>query len=128
MDLLGKSQDLPPQRKRVDGATVYKRFSKAIQDNGGDAIAHRDSVIAETEEMFGCGVRELYQATGAKRGKRETLPQAVQEAYIVNESISANELERSVGGLSGETQDEVNGQIVNIVRETSKKSRPWLPW
>lgn len=33
---------------------------------------------------------------------------------MVNESLAANELERSVRGLSGETQEEVNNQITGI--------------
>lgn len=55
-----------------------------------------------------------YEGTGSKRHRRDTLPQPDQEAYMVNESLAANELERSVRGLSGETQEEVNNQITGI--------------
>jgi hypothetical protein len=126
LDLLEQSQPLAPQPERVDGAIVYKRFTKAIQENGGNAVAHRNAVIAETEELFGCSVRELYQATGGKRGRRDTLPQPAQEAYMVNESLAANELERHLGSLTGETQDELNDQIAGIVR--GQQTRKWLPW
>ncbi|MEO0759711.1 MAG: hypothetical protein AAFY78_22880 [Cyanobacteria bacterium J06648_16] len=126
--MLNQSQELAPPRKRVDGATVFKRFTKAIKDNGGDEEAYQQAVVVETQELFGCNLDTLYRETGGKRRRRDTLPQPAQEAYMVNESLTANELERSVGGLSGETQQEVNGQIVGIVREQSKKTKRWLPW
>lgn len=128
LDLIGQSQELAPQRQRVDGATVFKRFTQSIKDNGGDREAYSKSIVAETKELFGCEVNELYEGTGARQGRRETLPQPAQEAYMVNESLSANELECSVGSLSGETQEEVNDQITGIVREQSKQTRKWLPW
>lgn len=129
MDLLGQpSQELVPQRQRVDGAIVFKRFTGAIQRNGGDQDAYRDSVMAETEELFDCSVQELYRATGAKRNRRDTLPQPAQEAYMVNESLSANELERQEGSIGGETQEEVNDKITGVVRDQSKQTRKWLPW
>ena len=65
---------------------------------------------------------------GSKRGRRDTLPQPAQEAYMVNESLSANELERYIGTIGGESQDEVNAQIVGRVRQQSKQTRKWLPW
>ena len=128
LDLSGNSQQLTSRRKRVDGAIVNRRFNKAISDNGGDEEAHRQSAIAETDELFGCSVRELYQATGGKRGDRSTLPQPAQEAYMVNESLTAHELERMVGTIGGEDQDEVNGRIVGMVRQEAKKTRFRLPW
>ena len=128
LDLLGRSQELAPQRKRVDGAVVFKRFSEAIDDNGGDKDAYRDAVEAETYELFDCTVRELYQGTGGKRNRRDTLPQPAQEAYMVNESLSANQLECQVGSLGGESQEEVNDQITGIVRQQAQQTRKWLPW
>ena len=73
-------------------------------------------------------MRELYQSTGGKRNRRDTLPQPAQEAYMVNESLSANELERMHGTIGGESQEEVNAQIVGLVRQQSKRTRKWLPW
>ncbi|NEP61211.1 MAG: hypothetical protein F6K31_30245 [Symploca sp. SIO2G7] len=128
MDLIGNSQELVPPRKRVDGAIVFRRFTQTIKDNGGDDEAYQLSIQAETEELFGCSVRELYEGTGAKRHRRDTLPQPAQEAYMVNESLSANELERLIGTIGGESQEEVNAQIVGKVRQQSKQTRKWLPW
>lgn len=128
MDLLGQSQELTPQRKRVDGATVFKRFTKAVKDNGGDDFAYRQSIITETQELFDCDVDQLYRETGGRRNRRETLPQPVQEAYMVNESLAANELDRQRGTIGGDSQEEVNGQIVESVRQTSRRTRGWLPW
>lgn len=41
---------------------------------GGDEDAYPDAISAETTELFDCDVEELYQQTGEKRGRRETLP------------------------------------------------------
>ena len=124
----GDSQDLTPKRKRVDGAIVNRRFNKAIKDNGGDGDVYSDAVITETEELFGCTLGELYQKTGGKRRDRSTLPQPAQEAYMVNESITANELERYIGTIGGEDQAEVNERIIGVVRQQSQQTRKWLPW
>jgi hypothetical protein len=128
LDLSEHSQKLAPQRERVDSAIVFKRFTKAIQDNGGDNKAYQESIVAETQELFGCTVRELYRGTGAKLNYRNTLPQPVQEAYMVNESLSANALEVQIGTLGGESQEEVNEKIVNTVRHQAIQVRQWLPW
>jgi hypothetical protein len=128
LDLLGQSQELAPQRKRTDGVTVFKRFTGSIQRNGGDQRAYRNAILAETRELFDCDVDELYRATGGKPNRRDTLPEAAQEAYMVNESLSANELDRQEGTLGGESQREVNEKIVGVVRQQSKRTRQWLPW
>ena len=128
LDLIGDSQQLVPQRKRVDGAIVNKRFNKSIKDNGGEGRVYEETAVAETQELFDCTVNELYKETGAKKRQRNTLPQAAQEAFMVNESLAANELDRQVGSIGGDTQDEVNDKIVESVRQTSKRTRKWLPW
>ena len=119
---------MSPQRKRVDGATVNRRFTKTIKDNGGGPQSYKKAIRAETKELFGCTVRELYEQTGGKFRDRSTLPQPAQEAYMVNESLSANELERMHGTIGGESQDEVDERIIGVVREQSKQTRKWLPW
>ena len=128
MDLIGDSQQLTPKRRRVDGATVNRRFNKAIKDNGGGSLCYRDAVVAETRELFDCKVEELYRETGGKPRDRSTLPQPAQEAYMVNESLAANELERQIGTIGGESQKEVDDKIVASVRQTSKHTRSLLSW
>ena len=119
---------MSPLRKRVDGATVNRRFTKTIKDNGGGPQSYKKAIRAETKELFGCTVRELYEQTGGKFRDRSTLPQPAQEAYMVNESLAANELERHIGTIGGETQEEVDEQIIGVVRDQSKRTRKWLPW
>ena len=128
LELSGNSQELTPKRKRVDGAIVNRRFNKAIKDNGGAGDVYRDSAIAQTQELFDCDVDELYRETRGKRNDRSTLPQPAQEAYMVNESLTANELERMIGTIGGEDQEEVNDRIVGLTREQAKQTRKWLPW
>ncbi|MEM9485299.1 MAG: hypothetical protein AAGA83_16630 [Cyanobacteria bacterium P01_F01_bin.116] len=106
----------------------FRRFTDTIQANGGDRRCYAKAVTTETEELFDCTVRELYQATGGKINRRDTLPHEAQQAYMVNESLSAYELERMEGTIGGEDQDEVNDRINAVVREQSKQTRKWLPW
>ncbi|MEO0374166.1 MAG: hypothetical protein AAF329_05950 [Cyanobacteria bacterium P01_A01_bin.17] len=122
--MLGQSQELAPQRERVDGAKVFKRFTRSIKQNGGDQVAYREAIVAETQELFGCEVEAIYRATGGTPNKRHTLPQPVQEAYMVNESLSANELDRQEGTIGGETQEEVNQKITSVVGVIEAKLSP----
>ena len=126
MDLLGDSQQLPPQRQRVDGAIVFRRFTSSIQASGGDQTCYRDSVVAETEELFDCSVTELYESTGGKINNRRTLPQYAQEAYMANESFAAHRLNAT--DFEPGDQDDINQQIVDVVRNQSRQTRRWLPW
>ena len=107
---------------------MFRKFTDSIKANGGDADAIIDSITVETEELFGCSVRELYQATGGKKNDRSTLPEIVQRSYIANEALSSFELERMEGTIGGDDQDEVNDRINAVVKERSKKTRKWLPW
>lgn len=128
MDLLNQAQELPPQRKRVDGATVNRRFNKAIKDSGGSETVYGRAVQAETRELFDCDVRQLYQETGGKRGNRSTLPIEAQEAYIVNETLSAHRLNESRDNDFSNTQEETDARIVETVGHTAHNVRKWLPW
>ena len=107
---------------------MFRRFTDTIKANGGDDEAYMQAVVTETNELFGCTVAELYKGTGSKPNRRETLPHEAQQAYMVNETLSAYELERMEGTIGGEDQDEVNDRINAVVREQSKQTRKWLPW
>ena len=128
LDLSGNSQALTPKRHRVDGSIVNRRFNRAIKDNGGAGDVYRDSAISQTQELFDCDVDELYRETGGKRNDRSSLPQPAQEAYMVNESLTATELERMIGTIGGEDQEEVNDAIVGLVRQEAQRTRWRLPW
>lgn len=99
-----------------------------MKANGGDAECYRQAVITETSELFDCTVRQLYQGTDGKRFRRETLPLEVQQAYILNETLAAYELESMEGTIGGDDQEEVNDKINALVKDRSKKTRKWLPW
>lgn len=121
---LGGSSDLLPTDERVDGATVRKRFTKAIQDNGGSKKAQQMATEAESQALFDCTTAELYKRTGGNRRKgRRTLPPAIQEGYLVNESICANHLEGRVGSIGGDTQGEVDGAIASEVDAKTRENR-----
>lgn len=115
-------------RSRETGSTVFRTFTKAIDANGGDRDAIRQSIAVETQELFDCDVQDLYRETGAKPNDRSTLPAIVQRSYIANEALSAFELERMEGTIGGESQIEANAQIVGRVRDVSQQTRKWLPW
>lgn len=126
LDLLREGQIA--NRERSTGVTVFRKFTDSVKANGGDADAIIDSITTETQELFGCDVRDLYEATGAQRNDRSTLPEIVQRSYIANESLSSFELERMEGTIGGESQGETNDKIVGTVRQVSRATRRWLPW
>ena len=122
--MLGESQNLP-ERRRVDGATVNQNFCKAIAEKGGDDKAQPRAAEALTREVMGCGTKELYAATGGKKGDRSTLPIRAQEAMMVGEVVATYDLkERQIEG----SQSERNHQIVASVRDSGRKARKHFPW
>jgi hypothetical protein len=72
----------------------------------------------------------LYQDTGGKKGDRSSLPQAAQEAYIVNETISKHRLNHDTAYLNrdDDTQQQKDDRIVEAVRDTAEHVRKWFPW
>ena len=126
LDLLRKGN--LSNRRRETGATVFRAFTDAIQANGGDRDAIRESIIVETQELFDCDVQELYKQTGGTLNDRSTLPAIVQRSYLANEALSAFELERMEGTIGGESQEENNDKIAGQVKDSSKRTRRWFPW
>lgn len=113
------------ERQRVSGVTVRKNFTKTIQDKGGDSRCQARSTEALNQEVLGCGTRELYQKTGAKRNRRETLPERAQEALLAGEVIATHDLkQRSIEG----DQNSRNQQIEDSVRGSGEKVRGLFPW
>lgn len=124
MSLLGGSQQLT-RHERVDSATVNQDFTQAIQKAGGSSKAYPKAVRAETKKLFDCGVDELYEGTGGRKGDRSSLPKEVQKAYMVAETLSSHRLNASEPKGSQYQQD---AEIVSVVEDTAKTVRSWLPW
>lgn len=113
------------ERQRVSGVTVRKNFTKTIQDKGGDSRCQARSTEALNQEVLGCSTRELYKQTGAKRNRRETLPERAQEALLAGEVVATHDLkQQSING----NQDERNRQIEGSVRGSGKRVRGLFPW
>lgn len=122
--MLGESQNLR-ESQRVDGATVRKGFCKAVAEKGGDRAAQAKSTEVLTEEVLGVEARKLYRETGAKPGKRHTLPARAQEAIIVGEVVATYDLkEKDIEG----GQKARNDAIVASVRDSGRKVRKHFPW
>lgn len=122
--MFGNSQNLP-ERKRVDGATVNRKFNRTIKEKGGTGEVYAQSAEALTEEMMGCGTTELYEQTEAKSGDRSTLPERAQEALMTGEIVASHDLKDK--DISG-TRSQKNEQIVDSVRDSGRKVRKWFPW
>ncbi|MEP1075181.1 hypothetical protein NDI52_07215 [Leptolyngbya sp. PL-A3] len=127
LNLLGDSQPLT-RHERVDSATVNKDFTKAIKEAGGSDRAYPRAVRAETEQLFGCGVDELYESTGGSKGDRSTLPKEAQKAYMVSETLSAHRLHEEVKGNNHGSQRQKDDRVVETVKDTATHVRNWLPW
>ena len=126
LDLLEDNQQLS-KRRRVDGAIVNRDFRDAIHGSGGSQKAYPKAVIAETKELFGCELDELYQSTGGKKGNRGTLPEAAQKAYMASEIRATHELGRTEF-YDCENPDQVDRKIISTTRAAAKETRKWLPW
>ena len=124
MSLFDDSRELL-ERQRVSGVTVRKNFTKTIQDKGGDDRCQARSTEALTQEVMGCGTRELYKQTGAKRNRRDTLPERAQEALMAGEVVATHDLKgQAIQGDQGAR----NQQIEASVRGSGQKVRNLFPW
>lgn len=99
-----------------------------MHDAGGDRRTYSKVVRAETQELFDCGVDELYEATGGRKGDRSTLPKEAQKAYMVNETLAGYRLHELEPPSPSASEPHDDHQIVEAVRDTSKSVRRWLPW
>lgn len=127
LSLLGDSQPLT-RHERVDGKTVFNDFTKAVKAAGGSNKAYPQAVRAETQALFDCGVDQLYEETGAKKGHRSTLPKEAQKAYMVSEALSTHQLNQELKGKNQGSQRQKDKRIVDNVQETANTVRKWLPW
>ena len=104
---------------------MRKNFCKVVADKGGNHRTQQNATEALTQEVMGCGTKELYAATGAKPGRRATLPTRAQEAFIVGEVVATYDLkEKAIEG----DQEERNDAIVASVRDSGRKVRNHFPW
>lgn len=127
LNLLEESQPLV-QHERVDSATVNKDFNKAIQQAGGSHRAYPRAVRAETQELFDCGVDELYEATRGRKGNRSTLPKEAQKTYMVSETLSTHRLNEEMRRDKHSSQLQKDDEVVEVVKDTANQVRKWLPW
>lgn len=125
MSLFGDSQALPQKRQRVDGATVRSDYTKTIKEKGGDRDGHRLATEALTRETMGHGTKELYEKTGAKPGRRATLPHEAQKALMTAETIANHDLKDAE--VKGD-QSQRNKQIESAAEQSGKKVRKLFPW
>jgi hypothetical protein len=119
LSLLDNSKELV-ERQRVDGALVRKLYTKTIQDKGGTDRTYAMATEHLTQEVMGCGTQELYQQTGAKPHKRETLPVSAQSALLAAEVLANYELKGQ--DINGDEYDR-HHQIVEAARQTDQRRR-----
>ena len=115
-----------PEKHRVDRADVVKDFQAQLKDSGGGPRIYEKAVDAETRELFGGSVQELYEGVGGKKGDRDTLPHSAQKAYMHNEIDCTQQLKRQ--GRQPGNQRQRDLKIVNEVRETSRKNKSLWDW
>lgn len=127
LSLLGDSQPLT-RSERVDGATVFKDFSQAVQDAGGSSRSYARAVREETKALFDCGVDELYEETGGRKGDRSTLPKEAQKAYLVSETLATHQINQAQPNLVDQSQQMRDDAVVETVKQTATEVRKWLPW
>lgn len=99
-----------------------------MHDAGGDRRTYSKAIRVETQELFDCGVDELYEATGGRKGDRSTLPKEAQKAYMVSETLAGYRLRELESPSLSASEPRDDHQIVETVRDTSKSICRWLPW
>jgi hypothetical protein len=110
---------------RVDGASVRKDFTKAIQEKGGDGRGQAKATEAMSQGLFGCRTKQVYEVTGGKSGDRSTLPPEVQKAYLVGETVATHAIrDKDYAG----SQEEINDGIAETVEETTFGIARLFPW
>lgn len=124
LDLFQQSQDLT-ERKRIDGTIGQKKLTKAIKDKGGTGKVYPQVNNAITEELFDCGVAELYGHTNSKPGDRGTLPTDAQAAYLIADVKASFDIESA--DIQGKPHER-NQHIINTAAKSAKETRKWLPW
>ena len=124
LSLLDNSQELV-ERQRVDGAIVRKLYTQTIKAKGGNNRTYPNATEELTHEVMGCSTQDLYQQTGAKLHKRETLPVSAQSAIIAAEVLANYELKGQ--DITGDEYDR-HQQIIEAARQTGKRCRKSFPW
>lgn len=122
LELFGSSSAL---RERVDGAIVRKEFSKTVDEKGGTDETQAYATEAMTREIFGCSTEDLYKETKARPGRRQTLPQDAQTAYIVGEVAATHKLK---GTEIGGNQSQKHERIVDTVEQSAREVKGIFPW
>ena len=89
----------------------------------------KEAIAASTEVMcdrlFGCSTLVLYETLNTKKGDRDNLPAAIQNAIFLAEGHAVVTLSESTfGGDSFERMD----KVVRISGESAGKVRRFLPW
>ena len=122
--MFGDSKELK-RYQRVDGAIVNKDLNWTIQSKGGTGRVFYRSAEAMSESLFDMNTDKLYETTGGKKNRRETLPKEAQKAFIVGETVANFELKDKE--IEGSTSQK-NQQIVESISSSGKKARRLLPW
>lgn len=124
LSLLDNAQNLV-NRQRVDGALTRKRYAQTIKQKGGSTRAYAKATEALTQQVMGCGTQELYQRTGSKIHRRETLPVVAQEALMGAEIVANHDLKQTE--IVGQPEER-DRQIVAAAQDSGTKWRKLLPW
>lgn len=123
--MLGETETLP-DRQELKGTRISNRFHHAIEQAGGKDEVYRHANGAITRGVMGCNTKDLYQATGSKRGVVASLPEVAQEGLAVGKIAATHALQAS-GPFSG-NQSQVNAQIVETSHEAAKAAGKLFPW
>ncbi|NEP19966.1 MAG: hypothetical protein F6J97_24275 [Leptolyngbya sp. SIO4C1] len=81
---------------------------------------------AVTRGVMGCNTKDLYRATGGKKGKVASLPEVAQEGLAVGKIAATHALNDS-GTFTG-NQDQVNQQIADATYEAAREVGKIFPW
>lgn len=112
------------RRGRLERVAARDWFEAAIAAQNGDEDCYSDCTGEITRIAFGVTPRKLYKIVGGTPGNRDTLPIPMQNKLMFHELAAAPQLENAT--ITGETQAEINFQIVQIVGDQAEDTEEFL--
>lgn len=120
------SSQKPVKHERIDGVSTRKKLADAIAQKGGNGSGQAQVVEVQTQRIFGCSTKELYDATEANKGDRSTLPAEAQEAYQVSDTLTKHAIDKMPTPRG--TQEQKNEKIVREADKVNRQLSGFFPW
>lgn len=117
-----------------DRKHLTKQYTHQIQQVVGaksgreSARTYKAANAALTETLFDCTIDDLYEATGSKRGDRDSLPPSAQQAYFQAESFACEDLKGLSAAELKAPQPQRHRRIIRGAEDSGRKAKGYSRW